>query len=798
MKLWLVPASDAPATANLPKTLSQPISNERKQRAGLADNYQHAWGARSGVKNDVTLEKLDRGDLCLFYTADSDRKQYNWAAEVAEVRESPELSQALWDTPEFKWVYFLRNLRRIDLPVGRLSRAFAKYRENYFQHAPKGIISVDPNVVDGLVRDHGSIEDWLSSILENQLPELTDFLAIARRYHIDRTVFQSSVQAARYAIAAVDDRGCDVRRLDAEENARCTITLLAEKLDLVRRNGGRCVFDSSFGSTSAVRNCFLQSPNLALSADRRDILDVSESEKAINLFCEILRSLRVDESSGTPKLYKPAMVACVLDGIADGTLPANKISFEWVASRFISKMKELGEEVGEREAAMPFYHLTGDLFWLLSYNDLERLVSGGNEGPSAIKEKVSHASLKDTFWEVLQNEEYRQRAANALAERWWPSNHTPRFWVEKTIVKGRPDRQEGDNALGRALWSPQTADGGRRIYAAMLDVRPGDIVFHFVDNERLDSFSTVASSADSSFIGIKGTEWADRPAYRIALTNHQKLVPSIERKDFLEDERYRPAIEDLLATKKGLFFNREFNLNQGSYITEAPLTLVSIWNDIFKRKAGTPIQQDWHLSSPILSKTPHHSYWIFQANPEKFDIDTYVRGRTDIRCSVRQHKDAIHIGDVVLMWRSGSNSGVVAECIVTSEPSEQIGEDAPELRHGDPGADKDVLRCTLRVKEAFPDRPISRESISAAVPGLGIFKFSQATNFPLTEEEYEAITELRDVAPLDKSQVRYWKVAPGRNAALARMSRRRVYRNRMGGARRHVATDPRGIRGAPR
>jgi predicted RNA-binding protein with PUA-like domain len=246
-----------------------------------------------------------------------------------------------------------------------------------------------------------------------------------------------------------------------------------------------------------------------------------------------------------------------------------------------------------------------------------------------------------------------------------------------------------------------------------------------------------------------------------------------------------------------LFFNREFNLNQGSYITEAPLTLVSIWNDIFKRKAGTPIQQDWHLSSPILSKTPHHSYWIFQANPEKFDIDTYVRGRTDIRCSVRQHKDAIHIGDVVLMWRSGSNSGVVAECIVTSEPSEQIGEDAPELRHGDPGADKDVLRCTLRVKEAFPDRPISRESISAAVPGLGIFKFSQATNFPLTEEEYEAITELRDVAPLDKSQVRYWKVAPGRNAALARMSRRRVYRNRMGGARRHVATDPRGIRGAP-
>src|SRR5438094_3614074 len=235
MKLWLVPASDVPATANLPKTLSEPISNERKQRAGLADNYQHAWGARSGVKNDVMLEKLDPGDLCLFYTADSDRKQYNWAAEVAEVRKSAELSQALWDSPDFEWVYLLRNVRKIDLTVECLSRAFAKYRENYFQQAPKGIISVDPDVVNGIVRDHGSPENWLNFLLQNQLPEfqhelpeLTDFLAVVRQYHTRRTVFQSSVQAARYAIVGVDDQGCDVRRLDAEENARCTITLVAD------------------------------------------------------------------------------------------------------------------------------------------------------------------------------------------------------------------------------------------------------------------------------------------------------------------------------------------------------------------------------------------------------------------------------------------------------------------------------------------------------------------------------------------------------------------------------------------
>lgn len=43
-----------------------------------------------------------------------------------------------------------------------------------------------------------------------------------------------------------------------------------------------------------------------------------------------------------------------------------------------------------------------------------------------------------------------------------------RFWVEKTIVAGRSDREEGDHALGRALWSPQRSKDGKNIYANML------------------------------------------------------------------------------------------------------------------------------------------------------------------------------------------------------------------------------------------------------------------------------------------------------------------------------------------
>ena len=48
-----------------------------------------------------------------------------------------------------------------------------------------------------------------------------------------------------------------------------------------------------------------------------------------------------------------------------------------------------------------------------------------------------------------------------------------RVWVEKTIVKGRLDREQGADALGKALWSPKQAKGGADIYHFMRDVKTG-------------------------------------------------------------------------------------------------------------------------------------------------------------------------------------------------------------------------------------------------------------------------------------------------------------------------------------
>ena len=54
------------------------------------------------------------------------------------------------------------------------------------------------------------------------------------------------------------------------------------------------------------------------------------------------------------------------------------------------------------------------------------------------------------------------------------------FWVEKTYMAAKPDRQEGEFAVGSALWSPQAGKDGRDTYRFMRDVKQGDIVEAFV------------------------------------------------------------------------------------------------------------------------------------------------------------------------------------------------------------------------------------------------------------------------------------------------------------------------------
>lgn len=114
-----------------------------------------------------------------------------------------------------------------------------------------------------------------------------------------------------------------------------------------------------------------------------------------------------------------------------------------------------------------------------------------------------------------------------------------KIWIEKTIVAGRLDRNEGERSLGKALWSPQKSKDGSDIYKNMRLIQKGDIILHLIDNKYLSGVSIVREKAIET-VGVEETEW-NGPAYLVELENYIQLSPLIERQEIL-NEKYKSKL----------------------------------------------------------------------------------------------------------------------------------------------------------------------------------------------------------------------------------------------------------------
>lgn len=241
-------------------------------------------------------------------------------------------------------------------------------------------------------------EDYQAILnLKNMDAPLNPFRTLLSRYFTEKIVFISSAQKHRYNIDSIDDDSISIARIDAKQPARLTFTQaerLLEKLKTTER-----IEFTSLDSTSAIRNTILQAEPVALSADGGEIIYLEENSCRLRNFISVLSTMKREN-----RLYKPVMILCVLDGISLGELTENKIEFDWIAPRFIQKMKTYGQSVTEREAAQPFFYLTSDNFWLHAVTNFDELMQGG-DGPAAARKKVKYALIKDTYWNLLKEPE---------------------------------------------------------------------------------------------------------------------------------------------------------------------------------------------------------------------------------------------------------------------------------------------------------------------------------------------------------------------------------------------------------
>jgi len=152
-------------------------------------------------------------------------------------------------------------------------------------------------------------------------------------------------------------------------------------------------------------------------------------------------------------------------------------------------------------------------------------------------------------------------------------------------------------------------------------------------------------------------------------------------------------------------------------------------------------------------QTAKISTWIFQANPDYFDINGYLAAAIDrITWIVVQNATHIRIGDLVYIWRSaGRNkavSGIIASARVDSEvmPGSAVGD--PEAfkywesfdtsKPPEPFVWLRLLR-TASSKEMIKAKWLKEDPICR---DLGILKMPQKTNYPLAVQQAERLDAL--------------------------------------------------------
>ena len=175
--------------------------------------------------------------------------------------------------------------------------------------------------------------------------------------------------------------------------------------------------------------------------------------------------------------------------------------------------------------------------------------------------------IKDLEPEILESESSKQDDVQ--------------YWIEKTNYKGRPDRMSGPNSLGKALWSPQLSSSGGKIYQEMLEVTPGDLVFHLSDGS-ITGISVASGLADDKFVCIEGTDWAGLDGYRVPLESYQELDPKLDRNHIFQEKN---SMINIRENNKRLFYTINLDYRQGAYLTKLPKELVQLFNKIYKQLA---------------------------------------------------------------------------------------------------------------------------------------------------------------------------------------------------------------------
>ena len=146
------------------------------------------------------------------------------------------------------------------------------------------------------------------------------------------------------------------------------------------------------------------------------------------------------------------------------------------------------------------------------------------------------------------------------------------------------------------------------------------------------------------------------------------------------------------------------------------------------------------------------SYWIFQSNPNYYDLTGAIDELTEITWAVNQYQKQIHAGDKVCLWESGKDAGILAVATVLSDP-DHIQDDNREIKfiRNAEKFNENRLQVPLHIDYVLPKR-IRRKDllVHPVLKSLEVITFPNATNFAVTNEQARILNEMIFAQPPPK------------------------------------------------
>ena len=142
--------------------------------------------------------------------------------------------------------------------------------------------------------------------------------------------------------------------------------------------------------------------------------------------------------------------------------------------------------------------------------------------------------------------------------------------------------------------------------------------------------------------------------------------------------------------------------------------------------------------------------WIFQGNPNIFDIDAYLTDHKIIWWAVNQKQfvPKMNVGDEAYLWRSisraHSGGGIIGHGILIGTPEVYTSEEL-KLYFFEKKRGEAKLRVRISMDSIQLEPPkISREFLKSdpVLSKLSILRFANATNFELSKEQARRLSEL--------------------------------------------------------